>query len=102
MPEIQVERRRTPPPQTIPELAYRVLTNQGLATLIALAAVFFLGFMYRESLTNIERMVRDHVRESTWYQRQMCVNLAVLAGSSPALCSPEVDPAAPRRSSYAE
>lgn len=67
-------------------LAFRILNEQTPVAVIALCAVGFLAYLYVTSLTTIARELHDHTRETGWYQRQMCISLAQLAGTPEGLC----------------
>lgn len=79
-------------PTTIVGAAFRFANRQ---TPIALVALITLGFLFWIFITKIDGMsdeLRDHTWESNWYQRQSCVSLSILAGTSAALCTPKGGP----------
>jgi hypothetical protein len=68
--------------------AYRFAHEHGPVALIALVAIGFIAWLWMTTLSSMANTLHDHSRDSGWYQRQTCVNVAVLAGTSPALCDP--------------
>lgn len=88
--------RREGDPTTLLGGAFRFANNQTPLALIALAMVGFLAWLYVTQLSVIAKDLHDHVTSTSWYQRQSCLSLAVLAGTAPALCDPAGDTRDPR------
>lgn len=80
----------TDPASTV-GLAFRILNEQTPIALIALCSLGFLAYLYITTLTAMGQTLRDHVRESGWYQRQSCISLASLAGTPTTACDLEHD-----------
>ena len=68
--------------------AYRFAQDHGPVALIAVASIAFMAWLWMTTLSSMANTLHDHSRDSGWYQRQTCVNVAVLADTSPALCDP--------------
>jgi len=74
---------------TVPgEAAYRFANDHGPMAVIAFALVVFMGYVWITTMSTIAADLRDHRRDSDWYQRQTCINMAIVAGTLPALCDP--------------
>lgn len=73
------------------QVAFEFANRHGPMALIAVSALGFMAWLYITTLSVIAKDIRDHSRESAWVQRQTCINLAVLAGTQPALCEPPRD-----------
>lgn len=82
-------------PQTLLGAAFRYANQQTPLALITLSIIGFLCWLYVTVLQGMSLDLHDHVRDSTWYQRQSCISLAILAGTSTDLCNPK-DPAPTR------
>ena len=79
----------TPRMLTAPgEAAYRFANDHGPVAAIAVASIGFMAYVWITTLSTIAADLRDHRRDSDWYQRQTCINMAIVAGTSPALCDP--------------
>jgi hypothetical protein len=68
--------------------AYRFAHENGPVALIAVASIGFMAWLWMTTLSSMANTLRDHTRDSSWFQRQTCVNVAIMAGTSPALCDP--------------
>ena len=66
--------------------AYRFASEHGPVALIALVSIGFMAWLWMTTLSSMANTLHDHSRDSGWYQRQTCVNVAVLADTSPTLC----------------
>lgn len=75
-------------PETVVQAVYFFAVKQGPVALIAVGALVFLGWLYATKVDGLERLMRDHVHDSSWYQRQSCISLSVLAGTSAQACEP--------------
>lgn len=84
--ETPARQRRKSDPSSIVGFAFRILNEQTPLALIAILALAFMGWLYITTLTPLAQELRDHTRESGWYQRQSCISLAQLAGTAPTLC----------------
>ena len=80
---------RASDPTTLLGAAFRVVNNQGPLALIALSVIGLLTWLYVTKLDAMGDTLRDHNATSSWYQRQSCISLAVLAGTPPSLCEPK-------------
>jgi len=68
--------------------AYRFASGHGPVALIAVLSIGFMAWLWMTTLSSMAATLRDHTRDSSWFQRQTCINVALLAGTSPALCDP--------------
>ena len=68
--------------------AYRFASEHGPVALIAVVAIGFMAWLWMTTLSSMANTLRDHSQDSGWYQRQTCINVAVIAGTPPALCDP--------------
>ena len=75
----------------IPAFAYRFANDHGPVAVIAVASIAFMAWLWITTLSSMANALRDHSRDSGWYQRQTCINVAVIAGTSPALCDPPME-----------
>jgi len=71
--------------------AYRFANDHGPVALMAAASLAFMAWLWLTTVSSMAHTLRDHSRDSGWYQRQTCINVATLAGTSPALCDPPVE-----------
>ena len=72
----------------LPASAYRFAHDHGPVALIAVASIGFMAWLWMTTLSSMANALRDHSQDSGWYQRQTCINVAIIAGTSPALCDP--------------
>lgn len=75
-------------PTGILQAAFVFANRHGPVALIAVAAIGFMAWLWVSTLRGMAQDLRDHVRETGWYQYQSCLNLATLAGANPATCNP--------------
>ena len=68
--------------------ASRFASKHGTVALIAVLSIAFMAWLWMTTVSSMATTLRDHSRDSGWYQRQTCINVAVIAGTSPALCDP--------------
>ncbi|HEY6211795.1 MAG TPA: hypothetical protein VIW45_05890 [Vicinamibacterales bacterium] len=68
--------------------AYRFANDHGPVALIAVAALAFMAWLWMTTLSSMAAALHDHTRDSNWFQRQTCINVAIIAGTSTALCDP--------------
>jgi hypothetical protein len=73
-------------PTSVVGAAYRYANSQTPLAVIALAGLLFFAWLWMTTLQTMARDLRDHVKESGWYQHQSCISLAELAGTRPELC----------------
>jgi hypothetical protein len=71
--------------------AYRFATQHGPVALIAVLSIGFMAWLWMTTVSSMAATLRDHTRDSSWFQRQTCINVALLAGTSPTLCDPPGD-----------
>ena len=81
-------RWRDQPARNAVEAASRFANDHGPVAFIAVASIAFMAYVWITTLSTIAADLRDHRRDSDWYQRQTCINMAIVAGTSPALCDP--------------
>lgn len=74
-------------PDTVVQAVYFFAVKQGPVALIAVSALAFMAYLYLTAVVPMKDMLRDHIHDSAFYQRQSCISLAVLAGSSADLCN---------------
>jgi hypothetical protein len=84
-------RREDDQPVGLAQSAFRFANDHGPVALIAVAAIGFMGWLWLTSLQGIAKDLSMHVRDSSWYQRQTCINMATMAGAQVALCDPPAD-----------
>lgn len=65
-----------------------ILSKWGLVGAIAAFLVYDLTFKQAGQIDKVTELVQQHVYESRYMQRASCISLAVLSGTSPALCDP--------------
>jgi hypothetical protein len=63
-------------PQTAPQMVVQVLKDHGLATVIAIFLIYWLTNDVRADLKTIGLNLRDHMQETTYFARQICINTA--------------------------
>jgi len=71
--------------------ASRFANKHGIVALIAVLSIAFMAWLWMTTVSSMATTLRDHSRDSSWYQRQTCINVALLAGTSPALCDPPTE-----------
>lgn len=81
-----MSRQHDQQPTSVLEAVYLIASKQGPTAIIALACVALLGYLWFTTLQGMALDLRDHVRDSGWYQRQSCISLATLAGTPKELC----------------
>ena len=81
---------------TIATAAYRFASEHGPLALIAVVSIAFMAWLWMTTLSSMATTLRDHSRDSGWFQRQTCINVAIVAGTEPALCDPPTDDRARR------
>ena len=47
-----------------------------------------MAWLWMTTLSSMANTLHEHSRDSSWFQRQTCINVAIIAGTSPALCDP--------------
>ena len=88
MPQHQRRDDEDVPPLTAVQAAYRFANDHGPVALIAVASIGFMAYLWVTTLSAMSNDIRDHRRESGWYMHQMCVSMAVSAGTPQSLCDP--------------
>jgi hypothetical protein len=69
---------KTTKDETTPNAAFaeRVLSKYGLATLLALGFFYWVTTDVSGSIKAVQVTLSDHISESTYYLRQVCINTA--------------------------
>ncbi len=57
--------------------AFRFAHDHGPVALIAVASIAFMAWVWMTTVSSMATTLRDHSRDSGWYQRQTCINVAV-------------------------
>lgn len=91
MPVLTRQHERQDDPQTWLGAAFRYANQQSPQTILALIIVGFLIWLYITKIDAMSADLRDHTHMSSYYQRQSCISLAVLSGTSTALCERPAD-----------
>lgn len=78
------------------EAAARFANDHGPVALIAVASFALLAWLLVARLDAMASMLNAHVRDTSWYQRQTCISVAVMAGTPKELCDPPRDSELPR------
>lgn len=73
-----------PEPSPLPTLAMqaaeRVLTKQGLATVLAISLVWWMAHDVSGAVRNIQQKLDAHITETAFYLRSICFNTATDEG----------------------
>jgi hypothetical protein len=57
--------------------AERILTKYGLATVLAIAFFYWITSDVSGTVRDIQSRLNDHISETSFYLRQICINTAV-------------------------
>lgn len=75
-------------PTTPMAIGIELVRRHGPLALIAGFLIYFLTNMLQATTEQTLKELRQHTTDSSWYQHQTCISMAVLAGTAKELCEP--------------